>query len=246
MATRSFPAASMLLAGALLPACSALPRLEAVPPELTERAAIPGIPDARVWLDRDLGPFIATVIQDTNREVKALRNAGKPTDPLPPAYALAISGGGDAGAFAAGILCGWTAHGDRPEFKVVTGISVGALIAPFAFLGPQYDDVLRSVATSTGSADVLLERLRMRQTESPQELADRLQSALQELQSVDEYEYVVVNDNLDVAVKRIGSIIDAEVSSRQRVVGLRTQVALLIDQLEREIESRTNNEGTRK
>jgi guanylate kinase len=96
------------------------------------------------------------------------------------------------------------------------------------------------------SADVLLERLRMRQTESPQELADRLQSALQELQSVDEYEYVVVNDNLDVAVKRIGSIIDAEVSSRQRVVGLRTQVALLIDQLEREIESRTNNEGTRK
>ena len=70
--------------------------------------------------------------------------------------------------------------------------------------------------------------------------------ALQELQSVDEYEYVVVNDNLDVAVKRIASIIDAEVSSRQRVVGLRTQVALLIDQLEREIESRTNNEGTRK
>jgi guanylate kinase len=96
------------------------------------------------------------------------------------------------------------------------------------------------------SADVLLERLRMRKTESPQELADRLQSALQELQSVDEYEYVVVNDNLDVAVKRIGSIIDAEVSSRQRVVGLRTQVALLIDQLEREIESRTSNEGTKK
>jgi guanylate kinase len=96
------------------------------------------------------------------------------------------------------------------------------------------------------SAEVLLERLRMRQTESPQELADRLQSALQELQSVDEYEYVVVNDNLDVAVKRIGSIIDAEVSSRERVVGLRTQVALLIDQLEREIESRTNTEGKRK
>ena len=96
------------------------------------------------------------------------------------------------------------------------------------------------------TADVLLERLRMRQTESPQELADRLQSALQELQSVDEYEYVVVNDNLDVAVQRIASIVDAEVSSRQRVVGLRTQVALLIDQLEREIESRTNSEGTKK
>lgn len=96
------------------------------------------------------------------------------------------------------------------------------------------------------SADVLLDRLRMRQTESAQQLADRLQSALQELQSVDEYEYVVVNDNLDQAINRICSIVDAEVSSRERVVGLRTQVALLIDQLEREIESRTNTEGQKK
>lgn len=96
------------------------------------------------------------------------------------------------------------------------------------------------------SAEVLLERLRMRQTESRQQLADRLQSALQELQSVDEYEYVVVNDDLDKALRRIGSIIDAEVSSRERVVGLRTQVALLIEQLEHEIESRTNSEGSRK
>ena len=96
------------------------------------------------------------------------------------------------------------------------------------------------------SAEVLLERLRLRQTESRQQLADRLQSALQELQSVDEYEYVIVNDNLDQAINRIASIVDAEVSSRERVVGLRTQVALLIDQLEREIESRTNGEGKKK
>jgi guanylate kinase len=94
------------------------------------------------------------------------------------------------------------------------------------------------------SAEVLLERLRGRQTESAQQLADRLQSALQELQSVDEYEYVVVNDHLDEAIKRIASIIDAEVSSRERVVGLRTQVALLIDQLEREIESRNHSKGS--
>ena len=96
------------------------------------------------------------------------------------------------------------------------------------------------------SADVLLERLRMRQTESPQQLADRLQSALQELQSVDEYEYVVVNDNLEQAVQRVTAIIDAEVSSRERVAGLRTQVAMLIDRLEQEIETRHNSEGTRK
>jgi len=87
------------------------------------------------------------------------------------------------------------------------------------------------------SAEVLLERLRRRQTESVQQLADRLQSALQELQSVDEYEYVVVNDDLEQAVQRVSSIVDAEVSSRDRVAGLRTQVALLIERLEEEIKS---------
>ena len=96
------------------------------------------------------------------------------------------------------------------------------------------------------SADVLLDRLRKRQTESAQQLADRLQSALQELQAVDEYEYVIVNDNLEEAVAKIASIVDAQVSSRERVVGLRTQVAQLIDQLEREIESRTNGEGKKR
>ena len=96
------------------------------------------------------------------------------------------------------------------------------------------------------SAEVLLERLKGRQTESPQQLADRLQSALQELQSVDEYEYVVVNDELNQAIARITAIVDAEVSSRERVVGLRTQVALLIDRLEHEIETRTNKGGKKR
>lgn len=90
------------------------------------------------------------------------------------------------------------------------------------------------------SAEVLLERLRLRQTESSQQLADRLQSALQELQAVGAYEYVVVNDDLEKAVQRVASIIDAEVSSRERVAGLRAQVALLIEKLEDEIQSRTN------
>ena len=53
---------------------------------------------------------------------------------MPAASVLAISGGGATGAFGAGLLCGWTETGNRPEFKVVTGISTGALIAPFAFV----------------------------------------------------------------------------------------------------------------
>jgi guanylate kinase len=87
------------------------------------------------------------------------------------------------------------------------------------------------------SADVLLERLRARKTENPVELAARLQSALQELQQVDDYEYVVVNDDLERAVTSVGSIVDAEVMSRERVKNLRQQVGLLIERLEQEIEN---------
>jgi guanylate kinase len=86
------------------------------------------------------------------------------------------------------------------------------------------------------SAEVLLERLRQRQTESREELAKRLLSALQELQSVEGYEYVVVNDDLEKAVHRVSAIIDAEVVSRERVDGLRYQVSQLIERLEEEIQ----------
>jgi guanylate kinase len=89
------------------------------------------------------------------------------------------------------------------------------------------------------SAEVLLERLRARKTESPAQLAARLQSALQELQQVGEYEYVVVNDDLERAVSSVESIVDAEVVSRERVKNLRQQVGLLIERLEQEIENNT-------
>jgi len=73
---------------------------------------------------------------------------------LPPVSYLAVSGGGDNGAFGAGLLNGWTATGTRPEFKIVTGVSTGALIAPFAFLGPDYDAALREVYTTMTPAKI--------------------------------------------------------------------------------------------
>jgi guanylate kinase len=85
------------------------------------------------------------------------------------------------------------------------------------------------------SGQVLLQRLEDRNTESAGHLVARLQSALRELQAVEEYEYVVVNDDLDDAVRRVASIVDAEVVSRERVAGLREQVQRLIDHLEAEI-----------
>ena len=101
-------------------------------------------------------------------------------------------------------------------------------------LRTEYKDAV-TVFVLPPSAEVLLERLRKRKTESPQQLAARLDSALQELRAVEEYEYVVVNDDLDHAVRQVGSIIDAEVVSRERVSGLRQQVEELAAQLEAEI-----------
>jgi guanylate kinase len=87
------------------------------------------------------------------------------------------------------------------------------------------------------SAEVLLQRLRLRQSESKEQLTRRLQSALQELQFVDLYQYVVENDDLDKAVNRVSAIIDAEVVSRDRVAGLRHQVSQLVQRLEAEIQA---------
>jgi hypothetical protein len=149
---------AMLATAAMLQACQPLARLQAVPKDQTEMAVIPGIPNSRFWVDRDLDPFVQSVVQDFKREQDALRKEGVSEGAMPPIYVLGISGGSEDGAFAAGLLAGWSAHGDRPQFRVVTGISAGALIAPFAFLGPQYDNVIRRVATSVRRKDIFHKR----------------------------------------------------------------------------------------
>ena len=91
------------------------------------------------------------------REVEQLADAGH-SGPLPPANYLAISGGGENGAFGAGLLTGWTEAGTRPEFKLVTGVSTGALTAPYAFLGPAYDKQLNYAYTTITGKDVFKKR----------------------------------------------------------------------------------------
>lgn len=71
---------------------------------------------------------------------------------------LVISSGGVDGAFGAGLLAGWTAAGTRPEFQLVTGVSAGAMIAPFAFLGPAYDGTLREIYSKYSSKDLVARR----------------------------------------------------------------------------------------
>ena len=132
-------------------------RLAAVPWELTTRAVIPGIPGARYLVGVDIEPFVQDVVAARHREEEFLARSGH-TGPLPPADLLAISGGGDKGAFGAGLLCGWSASGNRPTFKSVSGISTGALIAPLAFLGSEYDDLLKKIYTSVTPADIAKKR----------------------------------------------------------------------------------------
>ena len=67
---------------------------------------------------------------------------------------LALSGGGDNGAFGAGLLAGWNVAGGRPDFGVVTGISTGALTAPFVFAGSRWDEKLRSAYTEVSASDI--------------------------------------------------------------------------------------------
>src|SRR5258705_5618027 len=110
----------------------------------------------RYWQKEDLAPLEQDAIDGYNREA-ALAAAGN-TGQLPTANYLAISGGGENGAFGAGLLIGWTAAGTRPEFKLVTGVSTGALTAPFAFLGPKYDDQLKAIYTTVTQKDILEQR----------------------------------------------------------------------------------------
>src|SRR4051812_24437563 len=148
-ALRRLPALTLLLA---LPACATILRLGAPPPEVAIDLPVLGIPNARFWPD---GP------PDAQRQEAAMmlaRQRARSAGPLPPANFLALSGGGDNGAYGAGLITGWTAAGTRPEFDIVTGISAGALIAPFAFLGPDYDPSLREVFTEVAPPDILLLR----------------------------------------------------------------------------------------
>lgn len=143
------------VAGAMLVigACSTLPRSPAVPTESYNQAVVPGMPEVRYFIDEDPSLFIKHGYQSFRREQAYLQAEGKGPE-MPAAQLLAVSGGGDNGAFGAGLLLGWTETGTRPEFKVVTGISTGALIAPFAFLGPAYDQQLREVYTEISPEDV--------------------------------------------------------------------------------------------
>ncbi|MEW6037619.1 MAG: patatin-like phospholipase family protein [Pseudomonadota bacterium] len=145
------PAERLLLAALLLMAagCAGLKPHSPPPAGLEAEVRIPGMPGVRAWGDEFSPAFQQDLVESIRQEERSglIREDGT-------VDFLAISGGGGDGAFGAGLLCGWSAAGNRPSFKLVTGISTGALTAPFAFLGPAYDEKLKTVYTTVASHDI--------------------------------------------------------------------------------------------
>jgi predicted patatin/cPLA2 family phospholipase len=138
----------------ILTGCASVPERQPLPPEYTLKAEIPGIPAARFWGDEwptfAEEKFEKFTVDEFQQHYSGIYNKTH--------NYLAISGGGANGAFGVGLLIGWTATGDRPEFTMVTGVSTGALTAPFAFLGPEYDDEMREVYTTTTTENIAKKR----------------------------------------------------------------------------------------
>ena len=149
---------ALLLLTLLVVGCASMERAAPEPANLADQSIVLGIPNARFYVDTQAPAMVQEALRAIERERAARPASAGPEARLPPANFLAISGGSDDGAFGAGLLVGWTEAGTRPEFKLVTGISTGSLIAPFAFLGPAYDPQLRAVYTGVQPADIYEKR----------------------------------------------------------------------------------------
>jgi hypothetical protein len=142
-------------ATSLLPGCGSIDRGTSVPTTQTFKASVLGLPNERFY------PTVGVEALEDEFEAAARRQVARrklrTTAELDLKF-LAVSGGGEDGAFGAGVLCGWTERGDRPTFDLVTGVSTGALTAPMAFLGSAYNPQLRHVYTEITPERVLISR----------------------------------------------------------------------------------------
>ena len=146
---------AFLTVGSLLASCGAVGGRKAVPLGLEDGAKVAGMQaeTIRFWGDElppNTAAFRAKRAAQLTRSRPEFRGGGR----RPVTNSLALSGGGPLGAYGAGVLSGWTVAGTRPKFDVVTGVSAGALSAPFAFLGPKYDHALKHVFTQSHTNNV--------------------------------------------------------------------------------------------
>ncbi|MFA5114986.1 MAG: patatin-like phospholipase family protein [Candidatus Omnitrophota bacterium] len=125
-----------------------------VPLDSLNSARIFGMQDIRAFSgipsDAFKNDFLVLLKEEEKESPSFLAFTNSRTYPV-----LAISGGAANGAYGAGLLSGWSQHGTRPVFKVVTGISTGAITAPYAFLGSDYDEKLKEIYTRYSTKDIM-------------------------------------------------------------------------------------------
>ncbi len=155
----AFRAGCLLALTAGLGACAAAIARNPVPAALESQAQVVGMEaeSIRFWGDQ-LPPNADAMLKEKWAQTRENRPELMAGGRRPVVTSLALSGGGSDGAFGAGVLGGWTASGKRPQFDLVTGVSTGALTAPFAFLGPKYDAALKEVFTQSSTKDIAIMR----------------------------------------------------------------------------------------
>ncbi len=145
MLWRTFLFGLIGLTSILMAGCATISPRNVLPEANAEQIGLEGFHNIRFWGDAPARDIEAMVIAHLPR-------TGSRSSPV--SNLLAISGGAEDGAFGAGLLVGWSDAGTRPVFDLVTGVSSGALIAPFAFLGREHDNQLREIFTKYGRKDV--------------------------------------------------------------------------------------------
>lgn len=140
----------------LLAGCSSIPR-NAVPESLTDESKLISLENVRFYGDAPPEDARQVVRKKVDQSI-----AGRPDewneDRIIDVNLLIITGGGADGAYGAGLLNGMTDGKNRLDFEVVTGVSTGALIAPFAFLGPEYDSVIKDLYTKSSTKDIIQQK----------------------------------------------------------------------------------------
>ena len=142
---------SIVFVWLLLSACASVVRTP-LPEELHQDVTVLGHSDYRQWGDAvhsELFPGVRSTAELEERYAGIMNREHN--------Y-LVISGGGANGAYGAGVLKAWSELGTRPEFTIVTGISTGALTAPFAFLGSEYDAKLEELYTTLDTTQLISTR----------------------------------------------------------------------------------------
>jgi predicted acylesterase/phospholipase RssA len=136
--------------------CASLAPRNVLPQANAGQIELDGFHDIRFWGDASAREIQAIMMADAPKTgVRTETRSSSRTERHPPvSNLLAISGGAENGAFGAGLLVGWSDAGTRPVFDLVTGVSSGALIAPFVFLGRDHDGQLREIFTKYGRKDI--------------------------------------------------------------------------------------------